>query len=157
MIDTTAQYILFFSLFLMVNMTGPHVQAAEEVEAAEEVDPLPVTVEPPVEVMETWHLDGCDWTGRRDGAQLVKASGMCGQIKVFAGRVNRDPVWAEDIVIAGPFGVVSAASATWPDNGFHLVDGALQALGWTMKSQTLFVDFSSLKVVLESPNVGEKG
>jgi len=149
MIDSTAQYILFFSLFFMVNSTGSSVQAAE--------DPLQETVAPPVDVVETWHLAACEWSGKRDGTQLVGATGSCGQVKVYAARVNREPAWAEDIVVSGPFGVVSAASATWTDNGLRLVDGAVRTLSWTMKSQMLFVGFSDSKVVLESPGVGEKG
>lgn len=150
MTNSTARYILFFSLLSVVNATGPDVQAAEE------VVPMQVPVEPPVDVIETWQMGPCELTGKRDGAVLVNASGACGLMKIFVARLSRNPAQANDVVVTGPFGVVSAASATWTDKGLRLMEGALQAPDWTMKSQVLFVGFSDSDVVLESPGVGEK-
>jgi hypothetical protein len=150
MTNSTARYILFFSLLSMVNTAGPDVQAAEE------VDPMQVQVEPSVDVVETWQLGPCGLSGKREGARLVNASGVCGSMQFFASRLSREPAQADDVVVTGSFGVVSAASATWTDDGLRLVDGTLQAPDWTMKSQMLFIGFSGSNLVLESPGVGEK-
>lgn len=150
MTNSTARYILFFSLLSGVIAAGPGVQAAEE------VDPMQVMVEPPVDVLETWQMGPCELTGKRDGAVLVHASGVCGPMKIFVARLSLNPAQANDVVVTGPFGVVSAASATWMEDGLRLVEGALQASGWTMKSQVLFVGFSDSNIVLESPGVGAK-
>jgi hypothetical protein len=130
MTNSTARYILFFSLLSMVNTAGPDVQAAEE------VDPMQVQVEPSVDVVETWQLGPCGLSGKREGARLVNASGVCGSMQFFASRLSREPAQADD--------------------GLRLVDGTLQAPDWTMKSQMLFVGFSGSNLVLESPGVGEK-
>jgi hypothetical protein len=74
----------------MVNTAGPDVQAAEE------VDPMQVQVEPSVDVVETWQLGPCGLSGKREGARLVNASGVCGSMQFFASRLSREPAQADD-------------------------------------------------------------